>query len=364
MRKLIWIPIVIIAVGIVALLVGFANGGLKSLSIDRGGVHVEGSGSGNLITVDETYPGYKSIDIEADYFDHITLKEGDSFSVHGQNYESYGGLNVKLDGDTLKVDAKRHGKWLNFGIDKLMGNTANDSWLEITWPKDTSLDSVQLNIGVSRINAADIDCKELSIEDAFGNIDVSTVKCGSLTLKAASGKVGLNGADVSGNAVVNDSFGDVTLSGVTADTLNAELSSGKLSAGNVSAATLTVSNNFGKIDVNNAEADSMTLKLNSGDLSATGVKAGGLTVNSDFGKVSIDRLDFTGLCTIKNNSGDVTLGLLVDENSLSYDLNADAGSVWVDNMKSDKSVTSRVPGALANLSVHADFGSIHVNFPA
>ncbi|MCL1896295.1 MAG: DUF4097 domain-containing protein [Clostridiales bacterium] len=361
MRKIVLIPLIIVIVGLCLALAGFATGGLKGLSFDRGGVHMNSVDRGELITVNETYKSFKNIEVDADYISRVTFKEGDGYAVKGENYERYGGLTVNLKGDTLMVNAKRDAKWsINIGLEELWDS--EKTYLEITYPKGAEFGDVKLDISVSKVAAAGIKCGNLYIRNDFGSINVSGATCGDMTLRAASGAVTLAGAAVEGTCDIRSDFGNVEVKGVNAKTLTAELSSGSLEAHDIGAGTLKVSCDFGKATIDGAEADDMTLKLASGDLKGDNITTGGLTVTNEFGKTTLDRLLFTGRCEIDASSGSVGLKLLVAEDDLSYDLEASAGSVHVDGEKFSGSVRNRAPEAPASLTIRCDFGSINVDF--
>jgi hypothetical protein len=363
MKKIIWIPIIIIALGVIMAWVGCAAGGVRGYWIDRGGVHMSSAERSKLVEVDESFSGFTDIDVNADFFDSIVLKKGDGYTAKGQNYERYGGLDVKLDGSTLVVEARQQKIWnINFGIDELFNGLSKNTWIEITYPAGTKLGSVNVNASSANIDVSGLDCKDLSMNDSFGNVGVSAINCDSLRLDADSGRVSVKGAVVSGNAVITDSFGDVELTDIQAGNLSAELNSGKVVIENASAGSFTVQNDFGKAEINEAEADSMTLTLSSGELTADNIKTGDLTVNSSFGNIAFDRLVFSRQCKIDNSSGDVSLGLLMSEDDLSYELHVDAGTVKVGDKKSEGSVSSRNAGATASLNVDADFGNVKLRF--
>ena len=362
MKKATWIPLIIIIIGVCLALAGFAAGGLKGFWIDRGGIHLASAEQGNLVKVDENYAGFKDIELNVDFLDRITFKEGDGYSVRGQNYERYGGLKVSLDGDKLNVEARRIGRWLNIGLDELFNLNVNDSWLEITYPRGAHFGFVNANVSSGRVYVNGLDCDELYVDDSFGKVDVSTITCDRLTIKAASGDTSLTGAEVKRSVSVSNDFGKVSLTDVNAETISASLSSGDAKIKNVTASVLKAAADFGKVELDSATADSMTLKLSAGNLSANEVRAGDLSVNSSFGKVSIDRLELGGRCEIDCSSGDVSVSMNMSENDLSYELNTNAGSVNVDGRRSSGSVYNRNSGALASLYAKADFGSINLRF--
>ncbi|MDR3364103.1 MAG: DUF4097 domain-containing protein, partial [Clostridiales Family XIII bacterium] len=190
MKKSILIPLIILIVGIGLALAGFGAGGLNSIWFDRGGAHLEERGE--LVRVDETYPKFANIEIDADYLHSIVIKEGAVFGLKGANYERYGGIDANLDGDTLVISATRKNKggWLmDFGIGDFRNN---DSFLEITCPKGAKLGTVSANLGAGDTLVSGLNCGDLTIDNAFGSVDASRVTCENLAITADAGKVGLD----------------------------------------------------------------------------------------------------------------------------------------------------------------------------
>ena len=397
MKKITIVALIIIAVGVCLALAGFAAGGWKGYWtiapaapaapsapnvaeppeppeprgflrgimggwFDRGGIRFSGSDRGALVKVDENYDGFTDIVLDADFFTSITYKEGDGYAVRGQNYERYGGLNVRVDSGTLHIDAKRDRKWLNFGIDEWFKWNEKECWLEITYPKGAKFGAVNANVSAGHVIAGGFDCEELYIDNSFGKIEVSAVSCGTMLINSASGDTRISGVDVRGKASVDNDFGNVNMKDVGANDLIVDLNAGNASISGVTAATFRVSNDFGKITLENIEADTLTLRNNSGDLSAERVKTKDLFVDSDFGLVRIDRLEFSGVSEIEQNSGDVRVSLDMSEDDLSYELSASAGSVNVDGERYGNSTRSRNAGAEASLRISADFGAITLKF--
>jgi len=369
MKKITLIPLIIIIVGVCLALAGFAAGGMNrywapapaapsapsapsapnapdapgSLEapdpprppgllgwisgfwFDRGGIHFTSGNRGDLIKVDESFDGQGISDLEVyvDFMEKITFKEGDKFSVRGQNYESYGGLEVEKNGDKLRVNAKREGRWLRTGFDDLRrGWDSSDTWLEITYPKGAKLDFVTTEISAGRLNISDLDCKSLD---------------------------------------VNNDFGDVDLNGISADDMTVILSAGNAKVRNVQADRLTLLNDFGKVTLEGATANMLTMNISSGDLSADNVSTRDLFIKNDFGNVRIDQLELAGRGEIDMSAGEVNISLNMSEDDLSYDLSASLGRVTVDG-RSGGSMSNRSSGANASLSVTSDFGAITLRF--
>ena len=366
MKKIIWIPIVLIIIGALVALAGFSAGGLKGFWVDRSGVHLENTERGKLVKVDESYDGFKDVELKADFFNQITFKEGDGYRVRGQNYERYGGLTVRLDGDKLVIDAqnKRNNKgWgVNIGVGELFDWNLEDSWLEITYPKGADFGSVTTDIDAGRLNINGFTCDKLDIDDAFGEVEITSVACGTLNVKANSGDVRFAGINVSGDATINNDFGNVSFSDFKADSLVASLNAGNADFKGISAGKIEITNDYGKIDIGDIVAEDLTLILNAGDLSADHIKTADLYVNSDFGTVRIDRLELSGQSEINQSSGDVRVGLDISEDDLSYELYTDAGSISVDGKKSGGSLVSRNAGSSVSLVVNSNFGDVTLKF--
>ena len=361
MKKIIWIPLIILIIGVCLALAGFANGGMKSIWFDRTGFHLSNGAPGNLVTVDETYSSFKNIEINADYINRIVLKEGDKFTVRGQNYENHGGLDVSQDGDTIRIDSTARDKWqINIGLDELFKD--NDSWLEVTYPAGAELGLVKTNLSAGRVAISGINCDSFNVDNDYGNIEISSVQAGDLTIIANAGDINLSTAVVAGSATIDNDFGDVVIVNIKASDLKAKLNAGKLTTSDIKADTISIKNDFGKVEVNGMEADRIVMDQNAGDLEANDISARDLKLESDFGAIRIDRLSFMGLCEISNNSGDVRLKLLMNKDDVSYELEADAGSITVDGHKSNGSVSNRASGGTATLDAETDFGSIDVEF--
>jgi DUF4097 and DUF4098 domain-containing protein YvlB len=362
MKKIIWIPLIILIIGVCLALAGFAQGGMKGFWLDRAGFHLSNNSPGNLIVVDESYKSFKNIEINADFINRIEFKEGSSYAVRGQNYERNGGLDAELKGDTLVVDARADQVWQFSTMGFFSDINFRDTWIEITYPAGTKLGLVKTNLGSGNISFNSLECSDLDITNSFGDVDISSVKSDKLKIFASSGDIGLTDADVSGSMDIRNSFGDATLKNIKSGSLDAKLDSGKFKATEINANTVVIKNSFGEIVTNGVKADKMTIIQSSGDFDADNVIVREITVDSSFGAVTMDRLTFTELCKVENDSGDIMLSVLMNRDDVSYELNTNSGSVTVDRSTSDGSVSSRSADAAATLKASASFGDIRVEF--
>jgi hypothetical protein len=322
MKKVIRISLVIIIAGMLFASTGCFGSVVREIRASRSSHHVRDRGE--LVKVDESYSGFQDIKVDAAFLDRVVLKEGDGYTVRGANYEGWGGLDVELIGDTLTVVARDKNWEIHLGIDEFFWDHREDAWVEITYPADGSLNDVDVKLDAGDIRVNNLDCISFHVNNSFGDIDASAVKCESLRITADAGRIDLSNIDVTGSAVLNNKFGDVELTGIMAKV--------------------------------------MTVTLDAGDVKADRINTGDMKVKSSFGNVSIDRIEYTGLCDIESKAGDVSLSILKDENDISYSLKVDAGSIWVEGMKTSGSVTTRNTDAKADLTVDSNFGDIRVKF--
>jgi len=319
MRKITWIPLLIVVVGVCLALAGFANGGMKGFWFDRGGFQFATADRGNMVQVDEKYDGFNTIELNVDFLDKITFKEGDAFLVRGQNYERFGGLRVEKDGDKLRVNAKREGRWMNLDPG---GWNSNNCWVEIIYPKGSTFDEVRGYISAGRISISNLDCETLFINNDFGDVEVNGVNAGDIIFNLSAG-----------NAKIRSAAADI----------------------------IDISNDFGKVSLESITANSLKLQISSGDMSADTVSTGDLIVRSDFGSVKFDRLELGGRGDITMSAGDVNIGMNMSEGELDYDLSAEVGRVTVDG-KSGSSRSHSGGTSGASLSINSDFGAITLRF--
>jgi len=324
MKKITLIPLIIIVIGVCIALAGFAGGGMKGIWFDRGGFHLDSADRGALVKVDETYDSFKNIEVNVDFLDIVELKEGNTFSVRGQNYENYGGLEVEKVGDRLIVNAIQRDRWFVTGLGDLRRNwNAKDCKVEITYPSGTQFSAVDVRISAGRLSVNSLECGVFEVMNDFGNVDIN---------------------------------------GVTADRMAVNLSAGDTGIRNIEASTLLVSNDFGRITLESATLDKLTLSLSAGDLVAKDVSTETLSANSSFGNIRFDRLILGGFGEIEQSSGEVNVNLDMSEDDVSYELYTDAGSVSVDGRRAGSSLINRASGTTSTLNVNSDFGSISLKF--
>ena len=371
MKKSTLITLILLVVGICLALAGFAAGGTKGFWIGNDGFHLSSADNGKIVTVDETYDSFKNIDADASFMDNITIKEGDSYRIQGQNYERFGGIRVQLEGDTLVVKAgkradDREGWIINFGIDEWFGGGKKyqeNCWIEITYPGGADLGTVNTTIDAGSTIVNGLSCETLKVKDDFGKVDITAVSCSDMDIRANAGDINVSDITASGSVTVTDDFGKVDITSVSCGDMDVKANAGDVKVSTVDASgEVIVNNDFGKVTIDKTVANKMSLSLSAGDLRASDVESGDMDVKSDFGLVSINGLKFSGLCEIQNDSGDVDIELLMSEDDVSYELTAEAGNVSVNGRKSGSTTTNRASSSGNNLKIDVDLGVVKVEF--
>ncbi|GHU65072.1 hypothetical protein AGMMS49983_12180 [Clostridia bacterium] len=374
MKKLIWIPLVIIVVGFClagATWVTNGNSVFKpGIYLDRNGVHT--IDTKKIITVDETYQpsAVKSISIDVSYMNRIRVKEGEKggkITVKGANYEMNGGLISALADGTLSVTAKdlTHGpRWsVGFDIGWWIDNT--DCYLEITVPAGTKLEGLKAAAGAAKIDFTGLRAGSASIENNFGDIDIRDLTADSLDIGADAGKIKAENITTSGSARIENRFGAIALTGIKAADLTVTADAGEIRAKDIqTTGLLDITNHFGDVIANDVTSGSMALDLKSGKLSASSVKTGDLTAGNRFGEIRFDRLTLAGLCRVNADSGNVHIGLTNAEAEIGYDLDVDAGNISVggSNHREGGKVSKGAANEKAHVTASNSFGNITLEF--
>ncbi len=198
------------------------NGGGKSVSDT-----IELSGDIDTIKVDIDYAG-------------LTIAYGDDIHVEYTLPDNFI-PEIELKNGTLSVIQKNS--------IRLGGSGWNDFSVTIVIPKETALDSLDLDIDAGEIKIADIPCEDVAIKCDAGNIELSNI----------------NSKDMD----VNVDAGNIELTDCTADKMNI-----KADAGNIQLEDCTIDVFHADADAGNIEADNCT--INSGE------------VRTDLGNISLD----------------------------------------------------------------------------
>jgi DUF4097 and DUF4098 domain-containing protein YvlB len=347
LKRAMTIAVIAIAVGLVSGGVGYALGGMQSVSIGKDGIKlIDKAEEGRWVTVDETFDPAEvtKIVIDLDMIDNLIIRHGDSLNVTGKNREYNGGLTVALDAGVLTASSKKDKLvWSLFNLGDI-GVPENKSNLTITLPDDTDISSVKIRL-------------------SFGDTKISDINADSLDVKSDSGRIDVAGA-LSKSVNIAADFGDIKVSDINAENLTIESDSGRIDASGLNLSDLLkIRSSFGDVTVDGSDICSLDIGSNSGEVNATNVSVSErLKIESDFGDVTISGL-LSGKSTIESDSGEVKLTLRNAPDELSVSLHTDAGGVRLNGESKGGTYSADAKGENeSKLTVNADFGGIRLDF--
>ena len=215
------------------------------------------------------------------------------------NYE----IIYREDGDRIKVWIERPNNiWRNI-----------EGLLHFDVPENVV---VMVDNSSGNIEAEDLKSNEITLEASSGNITTRNMK-GILSLRCSSGNITLSNQN--GNATIRASSGNLKIDEMKGD-LEAHASSGNITIYEV---------------IGDVEADCSSGNIKLGDIE------GRLKVESSSGNIRGEDILLTGDSRFKASSGNITIGLLNEEDDLSFDLDAGSGNLYAAGSTSDDKLILR-----------------------
>jgi hypothetical protein len=166
-------------------------------------------------------------------------------------------------------------------------------------------------------------------DNSSGNIDADNLIASEIKLEASSGNI--TAKNMAGELYMKCSSGNITLSDQKGNT-SARASSGNLKIENVSG-ILTAHASSGNITIYTVTGD-VSADCSSGNIKLRDIE-GMLNAESSSGNIRGDEILLTGDSRFKATSGNVTIGLLNDEDDLSFDLDSGSGNLYAAGSSAD-----------------------------
>lgn len=160
----------------------------------------------------------------------------------------------------------------------------------------------------------------------------------SLTAKASSGDVSIEGLKVSGQ--IKTSSGNVDISDVEGNIIETETSSGDVSCDKIRAGAASAGTSSGKIDLSKIEADDISCNSSSGEISIS------------------DSIGRNVMC--QASSGDVKVSLHGSTEGFSYYADSSSGSITVNGQEAKKEFV-KDDGKDGKVAVRTSSGDIEIN---
>lgn len=256
------IGIALIALGIVAFVVGFAGVGFDTDKLSGPAYETK--------TVQTNGAEITSVKIEADVAD-VVVKQGDEFSMTYQENSNFT-FNAIINGSEIKLTEKKKWTFLVFSI--------RGPVISVTVP----------TLGA---NAS------ISVENDTGDLTIDGGAYDSIRFSSDTG--------------------DATIKNAVTGTLYAESDTGEISLSKTVATTATIGSDTGDIEMNDCTYGDIKIEVDTGDIDLMQISTGTLNIESSTGDVSFKGM--LSLATIETDTGDIEMELVDTGYSVSYRTN-------------------------------------------
>lgn len=167
----------------------------------------------------------------------------------------------------------------------------------------------------------------IEVNSEYGELALSQISCGELTLTADSDNVFLHGIQ-SNSISLELEYGNVSLENVTAGTLSARLECGDYDAQNLETTTLTLYSEYGDVTWN-----------------AGSIQSG--TIHVEDGSTALHQVQVTDQLEINSEYGDILFESQDGPDAYSYDLSTDYGEISVGKKRYGYGILNEKPQAPA-----------------
>ena len=229
-----WIGIAFIAMGFgaVLLIITFASGARFDQIFRDNGTNI-GYHSNNTFSLQESYNGVKSIDIDVSYGE-VDIQTGETFSIDASRLPE-NGLEAYVENGTWMIKEKgdkEHIRIFDFNIpeDGILWDSYNTPIITITVPEDFTADDFKLKVSAGEVTAEKINAKtgefevsagrftvdELNITDksdysvGAGQIEINSIQAKDITVDCGVGEIVIEGS-VFGDNDITCNVGNVEL---------------------------------------------------------------------------------------------------------------------------------------------------------
>ena len=238
MKTSLKIALIMLAAGVLFMVGGTALGARKHIYLENGLVRV--AGSAHETRVSEILEPFSDVDIDIFSSDiELTATDGD-FKIEFLN----DGRFTFESGETLKIRENK-GFGRNLININLLFFKGRDSRLKVYIPKNTELDSMEINNRSGDVFLRDFAASNIRIKNISGDIDLVSIKSKDIEVELVSG--------------------DFEAAGINADNCKMKLISGNIEMSGVEIKKLYAKNTSGDIEISGSLTDG-EFDLISGDI--------------------------------------------------------------------------------------------------
>jgi hypothetical protein len=290
---------------------------------------------------EKSFSSITSLEVEGSFCTVVVTPQ------EGHNIHFKGEIKASKQRDDLKIKYSVANNTLKVWIERpnsLMGSFGGV--LEFKVPSTTNIrvDNSSGSVKVSGIGNAIVNLKassgsisaatigsDLSCQTSSGSLSVTDVK-GNLKSSSSSGSQQIK--NVGGNVETLASSGSIRIEGV-GGTTKAESSSGSISVSNTKASA-KVAATSGSLKISGVTGD-VKANTSSGSISLNQVK-GALSLQTTSGSQGGSGITLTGNSGFSSSSGSISMELLNDAASLSFNLEASSGGLYAKGVKGSRNL--------------------------
>ncbi|MGM9979096.1 MAG: DUF4097 family beta strand repeat-containing protein [Clostridium sp.] len=382
MNKVLKTSLAMILVGFILAAIGLLAGGrISSISLNKEGVKVYDSDrSKNVVKESFDLDKFNKIDISSySNLSYIQIVKGEDYKLDLQHDEE-DKINYSVKDGVLTInDSSKEDKAIHIGF---YYNNAEQG-IKLYVPEDCNLDELKIYASSSDVKITEVDCKDIDINNEYGDVELSDISCEDLVLKLESGDLNLTNIESKKISFENE-YGSVKVKDVNGEELSCVIDSGDFNGENLSISkNYNIESYYGSIDIKKSDFGNFKATLSSGDFDSDSINIsqdcdikneygsvnmensslGNFTANLESGDIKLSNITSLKDVDIRNSYGDVELSGKIDKNSFNYYLKCEDGYGTIDfNDKEYEGNFNKDNNAKYTINITVESGDIDLKF--
>ncbi len=268
----------------------------------------------------------------------------------------------------MVVEIEQEGNTINVNVPEPSGIVVNYPFVDFTVevPEDTAI-SVDNKMG--ELNVKNI-ANDLLLHSNFGNVDVTDIKNGSLSVSSKAGSIKVQQVSSDEHPVeLTSDFGSIDLMDARSSQVNVSSNNGEVSFTRVeSNGPIILTNEFGQINLRETWGESLDIVSKNGSVNLKETRINNaISVKNDFGDIILDNV-FPKTLDLQNKNGSIVL----EQASGIITARTEFGSIEINNGQdcglnlSSRNGSISYEGTLGAgpHELTSDFGSISLKLPS
>lgn len=382
MNKVLKTSLAMILVGVILSAIGLLAGGrISSISLNKEGIKVyNGNRSKNIVKESFNLDKFNKIDISSySNLSYIQIVKGEDYKLDFQHDEE-DKINYSVKDGVLTInDSLKEDKAIHIGF--YYNNS--EQGIKLYVPEDCNLDELKIYTSSSDVKITEVDCKNIDINNEYGDVELSNISCEDVVLKLESGDLNLTSIESKKISFENE-YGSVNFKDVNGEELSCVMDSGDFNGENLNISkNYNIESYYGSIDIKKSDFGNFKATLSSGDFDSDSVNIsqdcdikneygsvnmensslGNFTANLESGDIELSNITLLKDVDIRNSYGDVELSGKLDKNSFNYYLKCEDGYGTIDfNDKEYEGNFNKDNNAKYTINITVESGDIDLKF--